>query len=780
MRFSTILSAAAFVSAPAVALAQQAAPTNATNELEEVVITAEKRSTNLQDTPLAVVALEADTFARAGVSSVSQLDRIVPDAVSFQGAGHINVITLRGVQPGNWDPTTEPTTATYLDGAIISRATAIDGLFYDLQRVEVLKGPQGTLYGRNATGGAINFITHRPDLGILGGFGEVEYGNFNQQRIEGAINLPLGESWALRAAFRSSERDGFYEDTGFADDNKRSLRLSVFGQITEQFSLLATADRQTIHGPANSWVPAQPVGGYGSFTLTNIEEPWRNKARWNYANFAQYETTHWGTMLQADYDFGFATLTGQYSHRSLDDPHVAVFGINQLFPVTFGPGGTIASGRLGTLTELFGVPFTLFPDHVQQNSDSFELRLASNPGGNLDWIVGAFYFDEKLSDLASAGPFVNYYIDPQKTESKAIFGQATYSPTDALHLTAGVRYTQEDYSLVVDNTPPLTRPVGVAPFEQEASKTNWRANIAYDLSPDNMIYGQVSTGMKGGHISTTGAYAEPEDLLAYEIGSKNQFLDNRLQMNFEVFYYDYKIYQSFSSPDVCVQKATPTTCVDINNDGRIQENVDTRATSTTLAPGGAKQYGGAINGVWLVSNNDRLRADLSYSHAKYGSYDTNAAILAQFPDAQFLVPAGDLSDSEFGPGQGTQGSPWRANLGYTHSFLFSGAGSLDLTADVYYYGQSLDSIMRRNEPQEYHLAGRDAYTLFDLSAEYKPMDGRWYIRGYIHNVADDDSLATKNYIDLISGAPAFAAQSGYIDGSYVQPRTYGLVIGARF
>jgi iron complex outermembrane recepter protein len=785
---SLLLTAAAF-GTPAMTLAQEESKSLT---LEEVVVTAERRDTTLQDIPLPVNALASDALSKAGLTSISQIDRVVPDAFSFAGAGTLNVIMIRGVQPGNWDPTTETTVATHIDGAILARSNAVDGHFYDIERMEVLKGPQGTLYGRGATAGAINIITRKPQLGAFGGYAEVEAGNFDRQRLEGAINVPLGEDWAVRAALRSNKHDGYYEDTGFAADDKLSGRLSIAGQVTERLKLLVTADREEIKGPLNTWVPDQPAGSFGSFNLTNVEQPWRNKARWDYADLAKYETTSWGGMLQVDYDLRFATLTAQYSHRELDDPNVAVLGLNQLLPTAFGPQGATA-GRLTTLTEFFGVPLTNFTDLIDQNSDSYEVRLASNPGGKLDWIVGLYAFNEEIENYASAGFFVNYFIKPQETESRAVFGQATYSPTDQLHLTLGARYTADDYSLTVDNTVPLAAPVGVAPFEQDASETTWKVNVSYDLTADNMIYAQASTGMKGGHISTTGSFAEPETLTAYEIGSKNQFLDNRLQMNLEAFYYDYDVYQEFANPDVCRVKATPTTCVDLGSPGApglppgppngvIDRNIDTMQASTTIAPGGATIYGASLNGIWLLTDNDQVRANVSYTYNKYGSYNRNAAILEQFPDAQFLTPGGDVSDTRVGMGQAGQGSPLRANASYTHTFNF-GSGGLDLTADVYYYGESIDAVMRLNEPQQYSLPGRDAYTLFDLSAQYTGQVsdwGDWFIRGYVHNVADDDSLATKTYVDTVAGQQFAPAQSGYITGTYVQPRTYGVVIGAKF
>lgn len=794
MKFRSWLLSAVALGVPGLAYAQEAG-------IDDIVVTAEKRATNLQDTPLPVQALPPEMLTKAGITQIDQLDKILPDVQANTFLGSLNVVLIRGVQSGSYAPDQESTTAIHLDGAMLTRTPSINGHFYDLERVEVLKGPQGTLYGRAATGGALNIITKKPELGRLGGYAQVEAGNFNNQRFEGALNLPLGEKWAARAAYRSSTKDGYYTDTGYGDEDNRSMRFSLRGEPTERLKLQFTADREVNQGVGLSGVPAQPVGGFGAFTLTNPEQPWRNADLYNYRSSASIDTETWGFMAQADYDLGFATLTGQYSNRGLDDnelvPNAPLF---LLTPP--GPPGTATSGTLTTFAALpcaagcsipgafvgnatpgqpYGPNGAGYFSSFNDQAESYEVRLVSNPGGKLDWILGANLLDERIWWFAQARFFANNFVNPQNIESRAAYGQFTYSPIDPLHLTIGARYTEDEKSSRVDGvggigniTDPATDGINTFFTSKTWNKVTWKANASYDLTKDNMIYAQASTGIKGGSITGVRTFADPEMLLAYELGSKNRFFDQRLQVNVEAYYYDYMKYQSFAGVQVCRVKATPTTCVDVDGNGLIEAGFDTTTINATINPGGTIQYGSSVSAVWEATDKDSFRVNVSWQHNHYDKYDTRAATLAIYPDAQFLTNAGNLTGAEFGP------APWSANASYSHVFDLGTAGELEGTLDAYYTGQAIDVVMRRNEAQQYILPGRDAYTLFDVSARYTPKDGDWFIQGYVRNLFDDDSLATKNYTDLQNNVQFAGPRSGYITGNYVEPRTFGVVFGANF
>jgi len=174
--------------------------------LEEVTVTAEKREADLQKLPVPVSAITEETLVRQNVRQMFDLEKIVPDMEIGFNAASLTVISIRGVDAGDWGPPTDSPNVVHMDGAVLSRHNAIESHFFDIERVEVLKGPQGTLYGRGASAGTINIITRKPIIDTFSGYGEVEYGNYNLMRAEGAVNVPISDQWAMRTAFRTLKR----------------------------------------------------------------------------------------------------------------------------------------------------------------------------------------------------------------------------------------------------------------------------------------------------------------------------------------------------------------------------------------------------------------------------------------------------------------------------------------------------------------------------------------------------------------------------------------------
>ena len=218
-----------------------------TGQLTEIVVTAEKREENLQKTPIDVQVVNHDALERAGVYDFNDLNKLLPE-VQVNNADGATIIQIRGVRANDYGPTGETPNATYIDGAFISRTTALAGNFFDLERIEVLAGPQGTLYGRNSAGGAVNLITAKPNTRALEGFAEVEAGSYNLLQTNAAINLPLSETFAIRLAGRRYRHDGYYTDTGTDDADQTSGRAEALWTPTDGQRLLVTVDTQHIGG----------------------------------------------------------------------------------------------------------------------------------------------------------------------------------------------------------------------------------------------------------------------------------------------------------------------------------------------------------------------------------------------------------------------------------------------------------------------------------------------------------------------------------------------------
>jgi iron complex outermembrane receptor protein len=716
-------------------------------------------------------------MVRQGVYNMADLDKIMPDLEISFNASTLSVATIRGVQIGSWGPLWESIVSTHLDGIFIAPKGALDNHFFDIERVEVLKGPQGTLYGRGATAGTINIITRKPEMDIFSGHAEIEFGNYDLMRTEGAINLPVNDTFAIRTAFRSLKRDGYYETSGYDNADSRSMRFSALWEPTERASLLLTADFEHYDIKGTSMTLGdQYIGTYGDFTILTPPDAVYDINKWvdQIANVDFNRSDVWGMMGQFDYNFDFATGTVQYSHRSMFEDQKMSLGARALIPITFDANGDLTVGDFfGIQNTALGLSSTV--DHAQ---NALELRLTSNTDTNdpLEWVVGANYFEENVVQVAS-GSFVVYWADLE-AKSLAAFGQATWTPIERLHFTGGLRWNDDEKTMTSDVAAPIGPPTESATGEYD--EITYKAVISYDLTDENMVYAQFSHGYRVGNIEPDLVVGPEETLDAYEIGSKNRFFDDRLQINLEAYYYDYPVIPQWVEPAWCILDVdNDGLCEDADGDGVVTANDSFRASSA-VAPGGAEQKGVSVSLIWLLTNQDRVTANIAYQDNKFGSYDMPAAVLEQYPQANNTWEYDDQSGLRFGPPQ------WRGNLSYTRIFNIGENDLIEITGDLYYEGEAIENYMRLNDPEEYIMPGRDAYWLGDLSARYTSSFGMpagmvWNVRAWAKNIWNSDDLATKSYSDFDRALGyIFPPRSGIITGTYVRPRTFGIAVGAQW
>ncbi|HEX2100457.1 MAG TPA: TonB-dependent receptor, partial [Candidatus Synoicihabitans sp.] len=441
------------------------------------------------------------------------------------------------------------------DGVYIARPTSPAGAFFDLERVEVVKGPQGTLYGRNATGGAINVLPKRPVLGEFGGDVTLEYGNYDAIKSQAALNAPLAESWALRLAGQTVDRDAYMSD-GYDDEEGRAARLSLLFAPSERFSAVLVSDYFHQGGKGTGAVlmpgsafpsffsgyaapaPDERIGGSDPRSIAALEAYAATQFAPPFCGgFGQFvasgcvgsprgdgysDSDIYGAALTIEADLGFASLTVVPAYRTSD--------VEFVFYVTGFHGQTIEENK----------------------QSSMEVRLASNGEGRLGYVLGAYYFseDQQAENFFDQGTVSTARFQPHlETESQAIFGQATFGLTEAFRVVAGARYTEESREqstpLASGGLPgPVFPPLG--PPNQgslDFSKTTWKGGVEWDAADDVLLYANVSTGFKAGGFfiaaPPTNTYL-PEELTAYTLGAKNRFLDNRMQLNVEAFHWDYQ------------------------------------------------------------------------------------------------------------------------------------------------------------------------------------------------------------------------------------------------
>lgn len=516
---ATWLSGLATASALAAAPGMCGAPESQAEDAEagEVIVTARKIRENVQAIPMSVQVLTAPLLNEGGATRLFELQFNIPGLVlnstGFQGAG----FSLRGVadQLG-----TGASVATHLDGVYLGTSNLAITRMFDLERVEILKGPQGTLYGRNSTAGSINFITKAPQ-DTRSALVEAAYGSFRTKRMQGHVNLPLDKG-ALRLAFIGSEGDGYIrnavDDRRFGENDYWGLRASLRIDASDRLKFDLMAQRVADDGASGElWM--QVPGDLADpsdirLAIVNLPNP-----------YLSIETTN--ASLNTEYDYGFATLhlvTGYASEttRDLDD----CFGNARL------------TGCIRSMTPL------------KYDQWSQEIRLASHHGP-LEWLVGGYYLNSDESrryyqfvPARGSRPMNDYSSDTDRSAT-ALFGQATVHVGKRSRITAGLRLSHEKMRTFVDGTgfedpPPRTA------AEDSWDGTSWRLDLEHDLGTDALAYAGVSTGFKSGGITNTARSNgeldgfDPEKLTAVEAGLKTQWLNRRLTANVAAFHYDFR------------------------------------------------------------------------------------------------------------------------------------------------------------------------------------------------------------------------------------------------
>ncbi|WP_373987111.1 TonB-dependent receptor [Duganella sp. BuS-21] len=534
-------------------------------QIQEVTVTAQRAPSLESKTPVSMSTLSAAQLTNAGIDSPADIGARLPN-VELDNAPDGLRITMRGVSSADTTEKGDPSAAFLLDGIYIARPQIQNLSFYDLERVEVLRGPQGTLYGRNTTAGVVSVMSKTP-INRYEASVAAEIGNYNSRKASAMLNVPVNQMLALRAALNLNRHDSYLtngQHTSHAlgkDRDDQSARLSAKLKITRDATLLLRYDRSKVDDNNDSFVPdtnfytgvasGNPVW-YGSGTgaqLTNGFVPPNGLPEQGYS----HKTTS-GLSADLTLDLGPATLYYLGAHRDYDHDALANF--------YYRVAPTLA----------LGVRENFRGDYTQT---SHELRLATNGDGPFSAQAGLYYFREESSqlytfrDLALIGlpPYYVFPHGPTVATSKAVFGQATYRVTERLRATAGTRYTADHKSRVGSTNfqqgPVFNTATDFALLNDASMKTHqttWRLGADYDLAPSTMLYGAVATGYKAGGfndgclagsvqlgLSCPAALAVPADTLfyqpetvrSYEAGVKTRFWDKRASLNLSVFRYDY-------------------------------------------------------------------------------------------------------------------------------------------------------------------------------------------------------------------------------------------------
>jgi iron complex outermembrane receptor protein len=723
--------------------------------LEEIVITAERRSSTVQHTALDVEVFNAATLQDSGIEDFSTLYKLAPNvSVNSGGTGGVGatVISIDGIHAFNLSPVTQSPIAVNLDGVYIARMTGLTGMFYDVTRMEVLAGPQGTLYGRNATGGAVNIITNTPGKDF-GAYGEVEFGNYGESRVEGALNLPFSDTFSVRFAGRDYQHQGYFNN-GLNDAHEDGGRISMLWNISSRATLSGSVDNEdsndhgnglAVVGVRNLSATLSPNGIYTINPGANIAVPSNpytdtsvlySQGIGNSTNNSQI----YGGRLQFDYDLDFADLTAITGYRSMKD-----------YDVFLQPPSPLVGGAVGTQS---------FPS--LSKTYSAEVRLASTQTTPFQWVAGLYGFKEDASgEICVQGVYTNpacVFAEGMNNDSVsyALFGQTTYTPPvddDKIHVVLGARYnsdevTSSDFEDAV--FPLLYGNIDNPHLNKTSRKGTYKIGVNYDLTADNLLYISNSTGYRAfnfqyGHIP----YVPPETIKAWDIGSKNEFFGRRLQVNLDAFWYDY--YGSERS-----EQSYPPAFLPFLPFGDI----------TSFSAGHLRYKGVSLDIAVAITTDDRLRFAAQYIDAKYLDFVVPAIYKNTTPENSLGIPTGQAVGVFSGDPIG-EVTPLAGSAGYEHDWhVLDGTVTGKIDAQF-----SSRTPMTDADPGTIEDIERPAYVEGDVLMRYSPSNDRWSVSLWCRNFTNKIVWNSAGY-----GVTSGTAEGGIVTALLNPPRTYGITL----
>lgn len=692
-----LLIAGILVAEPALSQ-EQATQEDNRGVLEEVIITAQKREQSLQEVPLTVSAFSGDFVTENGVQDIRDIQGLTPN-LSIKSRGDTEAsVFIRGIGSQAPGIGADPAVGIFIDGMVASRGTNATAAFFDVERIEVVKGPQGTLFGRNASAGAISIITRKPELDENSGSVMVGLGDEGQVRGRFIGNLAAGENWAFRLGANYSKRDGLYynELTGqeMLDVDSRNFRLSALGLISDNWEM-------------NFLVEA--IDSKSNDVIVLDEDSFASVIRQNRAPAKQrLESTRfiWTNKWNIGETMELTSISGYYDH----DVNVTPFDVDQL--------------EFDILT---------FEEPQTNETLSQELRLNGSTE-SVDWFVGGSYVKEDLSFrndlryeegivldlLAGAGflcedpdlPECTYRSEmpygANTTKSYALYGDLTWSLTDRWSLTTGARYTKDKKSMSYGNPPnggilgvidgQIFGPITDGTLYANDSWSSFDPRLAIDfLATDNTtLFASVAGGYKSGGLNRQASNYLPdpqtilpfdeEKVIAYEAGTKSSLLDGRAKFNFSAFYNDYEDYQLETFVNLVPM---------VQNIGDI------------------KSRGVELEGRYLVTPNLELAGTYAYldSEVKRSS-----------------IP-------ELPVGSATPQSPKHSASAQAHYYIESGLGEWKLSG-IWSYSDNFwfDIFNTLEQPSVNKL---------DLRVGLTSNSGRWMVAGFVDNATDEEYYAER-------------------------------------
>lgn len=712
-----------------------AAPIHA-SVLDEVIVTAQKREQSSQDVGIAVSALSGEQVEQLGFITAIDVAGQTPGLITTNAVGSdaLSIFALRGIAQADFNENQEGPVAVYEDEGYFAVPSMSGVPMYDLERVEVLLGPQGTLFGRNATGGLIHFITAKPTDEFEAYFrGSV--GNYGLRKGEGAISGPLTDSIQGRFSFRVNKRDGYIDNKAGSDarqDDSKAFRGQLLFQLTENTDIIAKV--------------------YGDSQDEPLVMPYEYRASEVGADGVSRYCTGCGFLGSGTTD-GNGIRTGSYNLDPSSDPSNPP-GLpksmldRELYGATFNLKHRADAFTLTWITDYktynryYGEDAdgtdTVLATYISENhldQVSQEIRL-DGEATNYTWITGLYYIDVDAdfnSGFAFPPTYIPEYFASQQTKSYGLFAQIDYDISDALTLTVGGRWMTEekdmDYVFTCNGGDPFCDPIpgflqDLNPRKYSRDDDLWGAKLGlnWSLDSDNLVYVTLNRGAKGGGFNAPldGFLVdelvpfEPEEIIAFEVGYKSSHFDGAMQFNVSSYYYDYKDYQAFLFS----------------------------GTTSNVVSHDAEIYGAEASIQLIPAEGWDILAGVSIANSTV----EDVAGLGKDQDA-LLAP--DLT----------------ANLLVRKEWDLGDNGSLALQLDSNYVGEREFNTV--NSP----VTRGESYVVTNARIQFSNADSRWEVGVYAKNITDED------WLDWTYDISSFANMTLQV---YNPPRMYGLDVKYSF
>ena len=695
--------------------------------IEEITVTATKREANLQDLPMAITAFDKQGLETAGIENVNRLANFVPNMVVGNNNNDTQVM-IRGIGTSDVTIVGDPSVAIHLDDLYVTRTSGLNMLMYDTERVEVLRGPQGTLYGRNATGGSVNIISTRPqnEFGINA---DALYGDYDWFQFRGALNVPIvKDKLAGRLSLVREKRDGYQQNvfpggTVSNDADALAWRLQFLWTPTEDLSILVKADdvdfddigqqRERLESP-----PGNPANGFqGTMAIPpELNSVYKDQPESrDLKSDSQLVRVDWQFVDSVELTFiaGWTDMNWDFFLDANQDPD--------------------ASTTVGN-------------SQVSSETNSQELRLASTTDSSLQWLVGFFHLEEDAEQpllvVNTPGPTINNGWQ-METDSWAAFGQLNYALTDTVKLLGGLRYTDDEKKGRGQQEtciPNFFCPVPLTFIDEQNSwdDTSWLLGVDWSPSENHMFYGKISTGYKAGGFNLIGSPPneriwDPEEIISYEIGWKGSMMNRRVRLNTAAFHYDY-------------------------DDLQVSGIVNFARLTTNAAKAGVN--GVEIESLFQPGSSWIINFSVGWLDAEFDDFTSVDPV---------NVPQGRVPPNEPTPipedfsGNKLINSPeWSVNFSVQYTFDLGRVGGLTARAQSHWQDDWYHRPYNLPEDKD------ESYTTTDVRLIWRSPEERWYAEAFVNNISDEQF------------ATSIEVTNGGFFGNINPPRLWGVRLGVNY